>query len=157
MSDKLHILVINGPNLQLLGIRDPAMYGSHTLEDLEAEVSRAAAAIGVATTCRQSNHEGVLLDWIAEARGVFDGLIINPGAYTHTSLALGDAIAGVGIPAVEVHLTNVYAREAFRHNSYVVPACVGQICGFGIAGYEWALRALVHWLKNSKTEPLEKQ
>jgi 3-dehydroquinate dehydratase-2 len=150
MSDTLNILVINGPNLQLLGMREPDTYGRRTLADLEAEVLRVAAELGVSATCRQSNHEGVLLDWIAAARDTFDGLLINPGAFTHTSIALRDAIAGVAIPAVEVHLSNVHAREPFRRLSHTAPVCIGQLCGFGIAGYEWALRALVHWLNTSK-------
>ena len=155
MKRKWRILVLNGPNLQLLGTREPETYGTHTLADLEAGVLETAADLGVTAVCRQSNHEGVLLDWIGETRGEFDGLIINPGAYTHTSIALRDAIAGVGIPAVEVHLSNIDAREPFRHLSHVAPVCVGRMSGFGIATYEWALRALVRRLEDEDANESE--
>ena len=143
---KIRILVLNGPNLQLLGSREPKTYGTVTLEDVTGQLEQIARETGVEVECRQSNHEGQLVDWIDEAAGRFDGLLINPAAYTHTSVALRDAILGSGLPAVEVHISNVYAREEFRHKSYTAPVCVGQISGFGIAGYEWALRALLRHL-----------
>ena len=151
MKDELNLLVLNGPNLQLLGTREPETYGAHTLVDVEKLVQDTAADVGVKVCCRQSNHEGELLDWISAARTSVDGLIINPGAYTHTSIALRDALAGVGVPAVEVHISNIHSREPFRHVSYTAAACVGQMCGFGIAGYAWALRALVDWLRTAKS------
>jgi 3-dehydroquinate dehydratase-2 len=147
-SARFRILVLNGPNLQLLGRREPTTYGRATLADIEALVARTAADLGVTAECRQSNHEGELVDWIGGAAGTFAGMVINPGAYTHTSIALRDAIAASGLPAVEVHISNVYAREEFRHTSYSVAVCVGQVAGFGIAGYEWALRALVRHLQS---------
>lgn len=146
-SSTPHILVLNGPNLQLLGRREPETYGANTLADVVALVERTANELEVSVDCRQSNHEGELLDWIGAALGVFSGLVINPGAFTHTSVALRDAIVGIGLPTVEIHISNVYAREEFRHHSWLAPVCVGQISGFGIAGYEWALRALVRHLR----------
>ena len=144
------ILLLNGPNLQLLGRREPQTYGAATLADVVALVERTARELRVTVECRQSNHEGELLDWIGAAPGVFAGLLINPGAYTHTSLALRDAITASGLPAVEVHISNIYAREPFRHLSHTAPVCVGQVSGFGVAGYEWALRALVRYLEEGK-------
>jgi len=142
----MNILVLNGPNLQLLGQREPSVYGSATLDDIEAMLAKTAAELGITVTCRQSNSEGQLVDWIGEAADEAAGLLINPGAYTHTSVALRDAISATGLAAVEVHISNIYARESFRHNSYLAPVCLGQISGFGPAGYNWALRALVHYL-----------
>jgi 3-dehydroquinate dehydratase II len=147
MEKRLRILVLNGPNLNLLGRRSPEIYGSSTLADVERQLQEAAAEFGCEVECRQSNHEGDLVSWIGEAMGVMDGLIINPGAYTHTSIALRDAIEGTGIPAVEVHISNIQAREEFRHHSLSAPVCVGQVCGFGVAGYVLALRALAQWLR----------
>ncbi len=143
----MRILVINGPNLQLLGRREPAVYGPVTLADLEVLVRRTAADLGVEVEFRQSNHEGDLVDWIGQAPGTFAGILINPAAFTHTSVALRDALTGAGLPAVEVHLSNVHAREEFRRHSWTAPACAGVICGFGADSYELGLRALVSRLK----------
>ena len=134
------ILILNGPNLNLLGTRQPEIYGSTTLTDLEALCEGWAVELGLEVVCRQSNYEGQLMDWIQAAReqGV-GGIIINPGGYTHTSVAIRDAIAGVNIPTIEVHISNVYAREAFRHHSYIAPVCVGSIAGLGLEGYKAAL------------------
>lgn len=147
MQQRLRILVLNGPNLNLLGRRSPEVYGSSTLADVEDQMRRAAVELECEVECRQSNHEGDLVSWIGESMGVMDGLIINPAAYTHTSVALRDAIEGTGIPAVEVHLSNIQAREEFRHRSLIAPVCIGQLCGFGVAGYVLALRALAQWLR----------
>lgn len=138
-----HVLVLNGPNLNLLGAREPEIYGHDTLEDVEARLRSLASELGVTVTCKQSNHEGQLVDWIQEAPGKFSGLIINAAAYTHTSVALRDAIAAVGVPAVEVHLSNVHAREPFRHHSHMAPVCLAVLAGFGVDGYLLALRGLV--------------
>jgi 3-dehydroquinate dehydratase-2 len=136
------IYVLNGPNLNLLGTREPAVYGATTLADIERNLRIRADRLGLAIEFRQSNHEGVLVDWIHEAATRARGLIINPGAYTHTSIALHDAIRGTGLPAIEVHLSNVHARESFRHHSYVSPVAKGVIIGLGPLGYELALEAL---------------
>ncbi|MBN9434181.1 MAG: type II 3-dehydroquinate dehydratase [Bosea sp.] len=138
----ISVLVLNGPNLNMLGKREPGVYGARTLAEIEAETRTFAESIGVAIDFRQTNHEGVLVDWIHEALGRFQGIAINPGAYTHTSVALQDALRSVGLPTVEVHLSNVFAREAFRHHSYVSPVALGVICGFGPLGYQLALTAL---------------
>lgn len=142
------ILVLNGPNLQLLGTREPDLYGAASLADVEARLLEVARQLGVEVDCRQSNHEGELVDWIGAAQGQVDGIVINPAAYTHTSVAIRDAIAAVGVPVVEVHISNIHGREAFRHQSLTAPVCLGQVVGFGISGYEWALRALVNHLTN---------
>ena len=135
------VLVLNGPNLNLLGTREPEVYGRTTLADIEEALTREAAAQGAALSCFQSNHEGALIDRIHAARAEGVGFIlINPGGLTHTSVALRDALAGVGIPFVEVHLSNVHARESFRHRSFLSPIAVGVICGFGASGYGMALR-----------------
>ena len=150
----MRILVLNGPNLQLLGRREPAVYGRTTLADIRARLEQVAAELGVELDFRQSNHEGVLVDWIGEAPGRVDGLVINPAAYTHTSIALRDALAATGLPAIEVHLSNVHAREEFRHHSWTAPVCLGQIAGLGAEGYEWAVRALHrHLLNRAATGP----
>ena len=140
------VLVLHGPNLNLLGVREPAIYGRTTLPEIDDALVALATELGAHVECRQSNHEGVLLDWIHEARGVFDGIVINPGALTHTSLALADAIAGVAIPTVEVHLSNVHAREPIRRRSYVGTKCVGSVSGFGATSYTLGLRALLDYL-----------
>ncbi len=136
------IFILNGPNLNLLGKREPHIYGAGTLDDLKSSAERKAAALGLKIDFRQSNHEGVLVDWIQEAREKAAGLIINPGAYTHTSVAIHDALKALPIPAIEVHLSNIHAREAFRRHSFVSPAATGVICGLGAPGYLAALDAL---------------
>lgn len=133
------VLIINGPNLNLLGTREPEIYGKTTLKDIEAELKNKAEKLNVEIECFQSNHEGEIVDKICGAKGNFDAIIINPAAYTHTSVAIRDAFAAVDIPAIEVHISNVYSREEFRHNSLIAPAVVGQIAGLGIQGYLLAL------------------
>ena len=146
MTERTHerkptILVLNGPNLNLLGLREPEKYGRTTLSEIEHMLTRVAAARGAEVSCFQSNREGDLIDRIHAAREQADAIIINAGAYTHTSLAIADALRAVAIPAIEVHLTNVHAREAFRHHSFIAPVAVGQIVGFGAHGYVLALEA----------------
>jgi 3-dehydroquinate dehydratase-2 len=136
------IFVLNGPNLNMLGKREPGIYGGKTLKDIEADCHAAAAELGVAIDFRQSNHEGMLVDWLHEAGDKAMGVAINAGAYTHTSIALHDAIRAISVPVVEVHISNVHAREEFRHHSMIAPACKGVICGFGPASYILALHAL---------------
>ena len=136
------ILVLNGPNLNLLGTREPETYGSATLEDVERLCQEEASKHGLDVDFQQSNHEGALVDAIHDARDRRPGLILNAGAYTHTSIALRDAIAAVALPCIELHVTNVHAREAFRHHSMIAPVCLGVIAGFGVRGYPLAVRAL---------------
>lgn len=136
------IYILNGPNLNLLGTREPDIYGSETLADIERRCRKKAEALGLSVELRQSNIEGELVGWIQEARERAQGIIINAAAYTHTSVALHDALKACGLPIVEVHLSNIYKREAFRHNSFVSPVANGVICGFGGQGYEFALDAL---------------
>lgn len=143
----LRILVLHGPNLNLLGLREPGIYGSTTLAEIDQSLTEQAQTLGVELTCQQSNHEGELVDAIQAARGYQDGLMINAGAYTHTSVALRDAITGVGVPTVEVHLSNIYQREPFRHQSYIAPVAIGQISGFGANSYRLGFQALVDYLR----------
>lgn len=138
----INVHVLNGPNLNLLGRREPDVYGRLTLPDVEQLVREKAEALNVSITFRQSNHEGNLVDWIQEAGAQGAGVVINAGAYTHTSIALRDAIAGSGAPTVEVHISNVHARDSFRHRSLIAPVCVGVICGFGSMSYLLGLEAI---------------
>jgi 3-dehydroquinate dehydratase II len=147
----MKILVLHGPNLNLLGSRENDVYGSVTLDAINRELEDLAKAEGVKLAIHQSNAEGDLVDWIQKAAGAFDALLINPGAFTHTSIALRDAIAGVGIPAIEVHLSNIYRREAFRQHSYIAGVAVGQISGFGSDSYVLGLRAAVAHVKRAQT------
>jgi len=147
----MKILVLHGPNLNLLGSRENDVYGSVTLDAINRELEGLAKAEGVKLAIHQSNAEGELVDWIQKAAGAFDALLINPGAFTHTSIALRDAIVGVGIPAIEVHLSNIYRREAFRQHSYIAGVAVGQISGFGSDSYVLGLRAAVAHVKRAQT------
>jgi 3-dehydroquinate dehydratase II len=144
----IKILVIHGPNLNLLGLREPGIYGTTTLAHIDTSLKSEAIALGAEVVTLQSNHEGVLVDAIQAARDQYHGLIINAGAYTHTSVALRDALAGVSLPTVEVHLSNLYKRETFRHHSYIAPVAVGQISGFGADSYWLGLQALVRHLRS---------
>lgn len=143
----MKILVINGVNLNLLGTREPEKYGTQTLKDLEKSLYAYSFDIEVDLELFQSNHEGEIVEKIHSAIGNFDGIVINAGAYTHTSVAIRDAIAGVNIPTIEVHLTNIYQREEFRHHSYLAPVCLGQISGLGFDGYKFAMKALKEIVK----------
>ena len=139
----MKILVLHGPNLNLLGAREPGVYGSLTMQDINTRLVELGRTLGAEVTCQQSNHEGVLIDALHDARTWAVGVVFNPGAYTHTSVALRDAVAAIGIPVVEVHLSNVYAREEFRHKSLLSAVCKGKISGFGWMSYALGLRALV--------------
>lgn len=141
------ILILNGPNLNLLGLREPETYGHATLGDVEADCAALGAELGVEVQAFQSNSEGALVDAIHAARTQNAGIVFNAGAYTHTSIALRDAISGVSLPCIEVHVSNVHAREAFRHHSMIAPVCLGVIAGFGVRGYGHALRAMVDHLR----------
>lgn len=145
----MKILVINGPNLNLLGTREPEIYGAETLAGINSSLQDTAQSMAVSVQFFQSNSEGALVDAVQGAVGLFDGIIINPAAYTHTSIALRDAIAAVAIPTVEVHLSNVYSREEFRHKSFIAPVAIGQIAGFGPTGYTLALEGLVEYLRKT--------
>lgn len=141
-----NILVLHGPNLNLLGRREPEVYGSMTLDSIDRLLLEDAHKLQVNISCLQSNHEGVLVDSIHQATEKYRGILINAGAYTHTSVAIRDAIAAVKIPTVEVHLSNIYQREQFRHHSYIAPVAIGQISGFGADSYRLGLQALVNYL-----------
>ncbi|MBW2245342.1 MAG: type II 3-dehydroquinate dehydratase [Deltaproteobacteria bacterium] len=148
MSEPLRILVLHGPNLNLLGTREPEVYGHTTLAEIDQELAELAKARGAQIQALQSNHEGVLIDRIQEARGEIHGILINPGGLTHTSVSLRDALVGVELPIVEVHLSNVQAREAFRHHSYVAGVAVGTVAGFGARSYRLGLEALLDHLSD---------
>jgi 3-dehydroquinate dehydratase-2 len=143
------IFVLNGPNLNMLGVREPAVYGRETLEDVRQRTETRARSLGLAVDFRQSNMEGELVTWIQEAREAADGIILNAGAYTHTSIAILDALTAAEKPVIELHLSNVFRRESFRHHSYVSPAAQGVICGFGPMGYELAIEAMADLLKKA--------
>jgi 3-dehydroquinate dehydratase-2 len=143
-SRAMKVLFLNGPNLNLLGQREPQIYGQTTLADIEAKVRERAETFGVEIEFRQSNLEGELVDWIQQARGSFDVIVLNAAAYTHTSIALRDAISAAGVPTIEIHLSNVHAREKFRHKSVIAPVCRGQITGFGTNSYILAVEAAVN-------------
>ena len=140
----MKLLFLNGPNLNLLGTREPGIYGRATLADIEGAVQAKAAKLGVETEFRQTNLEGQLVTWVQEARGKFDAIVLNAAAYTHTSIALRDAIVAAGVPTIEVHLSNIHAREEFRHRSLIAGVCVGQISGFGTGSYVLGLEAAVN-------------
>ncbi len=147
---QISILVVHGPNLNLLGIREPQTYGSTTLAQIDQNLQQEARRLQVILSCLQSNHEGALVDAIHQAQGKHQGIIINAGAYTHTSVAIRDALAGIDIPTVEVHLSNIYRREEFRHHSYIAPIAIGQISGFGGNSYILGLQALVNYLQSQR-------
>ena len=143
----MKILVLHGPNLNLLGLREPEIYGHTTLDDINRSIETTAEKEGVEVRAVQSNHEGTLVDEIQQAQEWADGILINPGGYTHTSVAIRDAIAAVGLPTVEAHLSNVHAREKLRHHSYIAPVALGQICGFGANSYLLGLQALIYHIR----------
>jgi 3-dehydroquinate dehydratase-2 len=151
----ISILVLHGPNLNLLGTREQSLYGSLSLKEINATIEHLAGQEGVRVDIRQSNVEGELVTWIQDAKGRFDAIVINPAGYTHTSIAIRDAIAAVDIPTVEVHLTNIYKRESFRRRSYIAGVALGQISGFGPSGYLLAIRAALSHLKaiRPQTQP----
>ena len=141
-----HVLVLNGPNLNMLGKREPGIYGAQILADVEAICRASGDEFGLSIDFRQSNHEGELVTWIQETLGTADGILINPGAYSHTSVAIYDALKAVALPVAEVHISNIHQREAFRHHSYVSAVAFGVICGFGTLGYRLALEAMAQKL-----------
>lgn len=143
----MKILIINGPNINLLGTREPEIYGTLTLDKINEELAKYAASLGVETEIFQSNIEGEIVDRIQQAKGVCDGIVINPAAYTHTSVAIRDAISAVALPAVEVHISNIHNREEFRKHSFIAPVCIGQIAGFGLDSYKLGLQAIVNNLQ----------
>jgi 3-dehydroquinate dehydratase-2 len=145
----MKILFLNGPNLNLLGTREPQVYGKTTLTDIEAMVRKQATVRSVSVDFRQSNHEGELINWIQAAKGAFEVIVLNAAAYTHTSVALRDAISATGIPTIEIHISNVHAREEFRHKSLIAGVCCGQIAGFGVNSYLLGLEAAVNIIEAS--------
>ena len=146
------VFILNGPNLNLLGVREPAVYGYDTLGDIEERCSARATSLDLQIDFRQTNHEGQLVDWIQEARESADGIILNAGALTHTSVAVLDALSAADLPVIEVHLSNIFRRESFRHHSYVSLAATGVICGLGAQGYELALEALANLIESESGE-----
>jgi 3-dehydroquinate dehydratase II len=151
MNGQPRILVLHGPNLNMLGVREPEIYGTASLKDVEDLCRKTAESCGLAADCRQSNDEGELVTWIQESRGAYQGIVLNAGAYTHTSIALLDALKIAELPVMEVHITNIFAREPFRHQSYVSQAAIGVISGLGVAGYAYAMQSLAeHILRNRK-------
>lgn len=146
----MNIGVLNGPNLNLLGVREPSIYGTQTLADISSHLDTVAAELGVTISSAQANGEGQLIDILHGWRGTMSGVVVNAGAYTHTSLALRDAFAAAELPFVEIHVSNIYAREPERRHSLLAGLAIGVVCGFGAAGYEYALRGLVHALRQSK-------
>ncbi len=149
----IHILVIHGPNLQLLGTRQPSVYGRQDLESINRQLRQQASQAGVGLTIVQSNHEGQIVELIGRAKRMHHAIVINPAAYTHTSVAVRDAIEAAGIPAVEVHLSNIYARESFRHQSLIAPVCQGQVSGFGAASYVLGLEAAIELAREASPQP----
>ena len=143
----MKLLIINGPNLNMLGVREPEKYGNTTLADIEKELLTYSLGLGIEIETYQSNIEGEIIDKIQQALGSFDGIVINPGGYTHTSVAIRDAISSVNLPSVEVHMTNIHAREEFRQKSLIAPVCIGQISGFGQNVYKLGIKALSEYLK----------
>lgn len=148
----MRILVINGVNMNMLGLRETEKYGTMTLKDLEKDLYAFSFEIGIDIETFQSNFEGEIVEKIHNAKDNFDGIVINAGAYTHTSVAIRDALSSVNVPAVEVHITNIYKREEFRHHSYLAPVCIGQISGFGLNSYKLGLKAVVDYLKTNDNE-----
>lgn len=146
MAKAPKVLILNGPNLNMLGTREPEHYGTTTLAQIDAACQRRAKTLGLGLDCRQSNGEGELIGWIQEARGSAEGIVLNPGAYAHTSVAIPDALSAVGLPVIEVHLSNIHQREEFRHHSYVSQVAQGVICGFGPQSYLLALEAMASML-----------
>ncbi|GET41584.1 type II 3-dehydroquinate dehydratase [Microseira wollei] len=147
---QLSVLVLHGPNLNLLGLREPGVYGRVTLDEINRLLETEGHSWQANVSTLQSNHEGVLVDAIHSARERHQGILINPGAYTHTSVAIRDAIAAVALPTVEVHLSNIYRREEFRHHSYIAPVAIGQISGFGAESYRLGLQALIHHIRQNQ-------
>lgn len=148
----MKIMVINGPNLDFLGIREPGIYGTQSYSDLEKKIEAHAEAMGIETVVMQSNSEGDIIDYIHYAKGNYDGIIINPAAYTHYSYAIADALGAVSMPTVEVHISNIHKRDEFRHKSVTAPQCIGQICGLGFSGYTLAMDFLIGYINNSAAE-----
>ncbi len=152
----LRILVLHGPNLNLLGSRERSIYGSTSLDEINMAIGQLARSEGIHIEARQSNHEGELVTWIQETKDDFDGLVINPAAYTHTSVAIRDAIVAVGLPTVEVHLSNIHRREQFRRRSFIAPIAVGQISGFGRTSYLLGVQAVIDFLRTTRTTEMVK-